>query len=293
MTTEVVLTGTGVPRPAAGRAGAGTLVRSGDISIQFDAGRGTVMRLVEAGTHPSQLAALFVTHVHSDHVIGIPDVTMTRWLQNNVASSPPLPIVTPAGSSERFIQRMLDPFDEDIALRMAHLQQNGPEFQLTTFSPSTQPEEVWTSTEGSVTVSAVAVHHEPVDAVAYKVTTPDGAIVVSGDTIVCDEIERLCAGVDVLVHEACRSTAMSELIAGTTFETIFSYHADTVALGAMVQRTGVPHLVLTHLIPGPETPEDAMGFEEDVRQGGYAGRVTVGEDLTNITIGTEAEFSGP
>jgi ribonuclease Z len=47
---------------------------------------------------------------------------------------------------------------------------------------------------------------------------------------------------------------MSELIAGKTFETIFSYHADTVALGAMVQRAGVPHLVLTHLIPGPKHP---------------------------------------
>ena len=86
---------------------------------------------------------------------------------------------------------------------------------------------------------------------------------------------------------------MSELIAGTTFETIFSYHADTVALGAMVQRAGVPHQVLTHFIPGPEAPEDAIAFEKDVRQGGYAGMVTVGEDLTNITMGTETEFSGP
>ena len=76
---------------------------------------------------------------------------------------------------------------------------------------------------------------------------------------------------------------MSELIVGTTFETIFSYHADTVALGAMVQRAGVPHLVLTHLTPGPETPEDALAFEKDARQGDYAGMVTVGEDLTNIT----------
>ena len=67
MTTEVILTGTGVPYPAPGRAGAGTFVRSESVALQFDAGRGTVMRLTEAGARLSELEALFVTHVHSDH----------------------------------------------------------------------------------------------------------------------------------------------------------------------------------------------------------------------------------
>ncbi len=66
--TTVTLTGTGVPHPAPGRAGAGTLVRHGDVHLQFDAGRGTVIRLEEAGTSPYQLSAQFVTHVHSDHL---------------------------------------------------------------------------------------------------------------------------------------------------------------------------------------------------------------------------------
>ena len=104
-------------------------------------------------------------------------------------------------------------------------------------------------------VLAVAVHHEPVpEAVAYRVETPEGVVVVSGDTRVCTEVESLATGADVLVHEACRPTAMAPLIAGTVFETIFSYHADTVALGAMAGRAGVPHVVLTHLIPPPDQP---------------------------------------
>ena len=97
-TTEVILTGTGVPHPRPGRAGAGVLVRCDGVALQFDAGRATVLRLVEAGTSPSDLSALFVTHVHSDHVVDLPDVVMTRWVQKQLASSAPLPIVAPEGA---------------------------------------------------------------------------------------------------------------------------------------------------------------------------------------------------
>ena len=91
----------------------------------------------------------------------------------------------------------------------------------------------------------------------------------------------------MVVHEACRRTALADAIAGTVFETIFSYHADTVELGGMAERAGVPHLVLTHLIPAPDTPEDEAAFEADVRAGGYTGRVTVGRDLTTVALGDD------
>lgn len=84
MTTEVILTGTGVPHPRPGRAGAGVLIRHGDVALQFDAGRSTVMRLMDAGTLPHALTAVFLTHVHSDHVVGLPDLAMTRWIQQQL-----------------------------------------------------------------------------------------------------------------------------------------------------------------------------------------------------------------
>jgi ribonuclease Z len=65
-TTTVPLTGTGVPHPAPGRAGSGVLVRHADVALQFDAGRGTLMRLAGAGASAHELDALFITHVHSD-----------------------------------------------------------------------------------------------------------------------------------------------------------------------------------------------------------------------------------
>jgi ribonuclease Z len=287
MTTEVILTGTGTPGPIPGRAGAGTLVRAGQVAVQFDAGRATVLRLAEAGTHPGRLDALFLTHVHSDHVQDVPDVTMTRWIYNKHGEDAgPLPIVAPQGPAARFVRRMLAPFDDDIAARMAHVDATPPRFDLTAFPVKPEPQRVWQSTDGTVTVDAVQVHHEPVTAaVAYRVAAPDGVVVISGDTIVCDEVAQICSGADVLVHEACRATALASQVAGTPFETIFSYHADTVALGALAEKAGVRHLVLTHLIPPPADAASAALFEADVRHGGYHGQVTVGQDLTRIAVG--------
>lgn len=286
---DVVLTGTGVPHPSPGRAGAGTLVRYRNgkkrIALQFDAGRGSVIRLTEAGTSPAFLSAVFLTHLHSDHLVDLPDVAMTRWIQQQLHRTGPLTIVTPEGGAARFARRMFEPFDEDIAVRREHTDAPTPEIDLRVFAAGYEPRVVWSEDSESVTVTAIAVHHEPVpDAVAYRVDTPVGAVVISGDTRVCAEVEALARGAHILVHEACRTTAMTEAITGTVFENIFSYHADTVPLGTMAERSAIPHLVLTHLIPAPNNEAEESAFESDIRQGGYTGRVTVGRDLMSFRL---------
>jgi len=284
--TTVTLTGTGVPHAAPGRAGAGVLVRYKKIALQFDAGRATVLRLIEAGVSPTHLTALFVTHYHSDHVVDLPDVVLTRWIQENMHKAGPLPIITPHGSALRFVERMMDAFDDDIHVRQEHTANVDFRTDITSFAPSTQPTEVWRSNDGEVVVEAVAVHHEPVmDAVAYRVTTPDGSVVISGDTRVCDEVFELARTADVLVHEVCRTQALAESIKGTPFEQIFDYHSDSLVLGDFAQRYNINHVLLTHLIPSPRSEEDSAKFESDLRRGGYTGQVTVGNDLTTITIG--------
>lgn len=290
---EVILTGTGVPHPRPNRAGAGVLVRWGDVALQFDAGRSTVMRLMEADTPPSALSALMLTHVHSDHVVGLADVTLTRWIQQQLSPTGPLMIVAPEGAPSRFVERMLDAYDEDIDVRRAHVGAGPVGVDLRPFAMPDHadgPVEVWRSGDGSVRVSAAAVHHEPVaEAVAYRVDTPSGSVVISGDTRVCDEVEALSIGADLVVHEACRTTALAPAITGTVFERIFSYHADTVALGAMAARAGIERLVLTHLIPPPDHPGDEQGFIDDLRQGGYQGEATVGEDLMRFVLNRPME----
>lgn len=274
---DVVLTGTGTPYAVPGRAGPGTLVRCGDVHLQFDTGRGTVLRLAEARSGPRRLAAVFLTHHHSDHVIDLDDVVMTRWVARNDV---PLPIVTPEGPAARIARGVLDVWQEELELRRSHGRRQAlPVPEVVAFETTLDPLVVWG--HGAVEVRAVTVHHEPVvPAVAYRVDAAGAAVVISGDTRVCAEVEALAHGADVLVHEACRH----EAIAGTPFGFVADYHADTVELGAMASRAGVRTLALTHLIPPPLTADDAAAFAADVREGGFDGEVVVGSDLDVVTV---------
>jgi ribonuclease Z len=286
VSTEVVILGTGVPHASAGRAGAAVLVVTGDVRLLFDAGRATVLRLAEAGVRCGQLDAVLLTHLHSDHVVGLPDVVLTRWVESALHPLTGASIVAPEGPTAEFARRMLDPYAADIAAREAHTGRTFAAVDVHGFQPRATPTTVWRSdAHPHIEVEAVAVHHEPVpDAVAYRVGTPDGTIVISGDTRVCAEVEALTRGAEVLVHEVARTHALGPAISGTAFEAIFDYHADSVELGAMAARAGVPHLVLTHLIPQPDTPEAEHGFLEDLRDGGFEGRVTVARDLVRIGL---------
>ena len=285
--TELVITGTGVPHLAPGRAGPGAFVRHGDVRLQFDAGRATALRLCEAGVRMQDLTALFVTHHHSDHLTGLTDLLFARWLETP-DHFVPLPVVAPNGPSTRFLRHMMDPWVDDLDVRTSHIgRDDRPDPDVRGFDVLDESVVVWDDATTGVRVTARAVHHEPVTpAVAYRVDTPDGAVVISGDTIVCDEIAELAAGADVLVHEAFRRDALRPFFdARPHLAHIASYHADTVELGAQAERIGIPRLVLTHLIPAPApgfvTEQD---FADDVRRGGYTGEVIVASDLTTLTV---------
>lgn len=284
-TLEVTITGTGTPMPSPATAGAGVLVRSGGQALQFDAGRGTVGRLVDAGVPPPAVSTVFVTHHHSDHLIGLADLVMTRWVMDQ-PNHRPLEIVAPAGPAVGFLEEMLDAWRADIEIRMEHVGRGDrPDPIVVAFEPSETPTEIW-SRDGLRVVS-VAVHHEPVlPAVAFRVETAAAAIVISGDTRVCDEVGQLAAGADVVVHEACRAQALREQFGSLPqIEHVVDYHADTRELGAQAERLHVPHLVLTHLIPPPANDEQRQAFADDVRAGGFTGQVTVAQDLFTVVVG--------
>jgi ribonuclease Z len=275
--TEVVLTGTGIPL-GSDRAGPGCLVRTDGLTLQFDAGRGTVMRLVQAGVRPPGLDRLFVTHHHSDHVIAVGDLLHTRWMEFGDS----LPVVAPNGGSTRFLDRVLDIWDDDLAVRKEHTgRTDSPGAEVTGFDASDAPSVVWS--DGGVHVSSVLVRHPPVvPAVGYRIDTPDGPVVISGDTIVCEAVERLARGAAVLVHEVARIRELEATLAPDSgFRPLLDYHADSVELGAMAQRSGVPVLMLTHLVPPPNDADDLSAYVDDVRRGGFTGEIVCGPDLTS------------
>lgn len=272
---RVVLTGTGVPVPDPHRAGAGTYVELDGVRLQVDAGRGTVMRLAAAMAPASTLDAVLLTHHHSDHLVGLADLLLSRWL----AGAPVTTIVAPEGPTARFAARSLDPWADDIDVRMGHVHHGeAPSVEVVSFTAASAPAEVWRHDD--IVVTAVAVHHEPVlPAVAYRIDGPSGSVVVSGDTRVCAEVELLATGADVLVHEVCLRS-FGQAMGDTHYGTIAEYHADAVALGAAAERAGVGQLMLTHFIP---LPLDGYGaFVDEVREGGFTGTLVAGDDLTTV-----------
>jgi len=281
--TSVVITGTGSPVPSPDRAGPGVLLTVGDRALQFDVGRSTVQRLAGAGLWPTDLDAVFLTHHHSDHVVGLADLVLTRWVMDRTDEAPALPIVAPAGPSARFAAGVLTGWEDDVEVRRSHSgRATSPAVDVIAFPTPVKPTEVWVG--DGVRVLAAGVRHEPVSgAVGYRIETADGVVAVSGDTRVCEEVSWLASGADVLVHEAMRFEPIEALPAHRRF--ILDYHADTRLLGRQAAEIDVGTLILTHLLPVPETESDKEAFAREIRAGGFTGRLIVADDLNSVSLG--------
>ena len=196
----ITLTGTqGGPSSFQGLAGAGTLVTYGDdsndcrgVNLQFDAGRGTTMRLSQVGVTPGDVHAVFITHVHSDHVDGLADLLQLRWMQQY--KLPKIDVVcagdaaAPAGylmSCAKLVAHTADAYIQsgEIAQRRAEEKARpagGPAdlANVRTFASSDAAQVVWSS--GDVRVTAVRSAHVAGHA-SYRVDTPAGSVVIGGD----------------------------------------------------------------------------------------------------------------
>ncbi len=274
-----------MPLPSITRAGPGVLVRSEGLALQFDAGRATSMRLAACGLTPVDLDAVFVTHHHSDHLSGLEDLVMSRWIMDRLDELAPLPILAPFGPATDFLKRMLDPWEHDLAVRSVHTGRGTyPGFEVKPFEIEDSLGEVWS--QGEIRVKAGPVRHEPVTpAVGYRIETPDGVVAITGDTLVCEEVASLAVGADVLVYEAMRFELVEAMPKNVHF--ILGYHADTRLIGVQAQKLGVKHLILTHLVPEPANKGDRQAFVDDIRNGGYDGNLTVASDLSTVTLSRE------
>ena len=271
--------------PSPGRAGAGVLVRHDDTLIQIDAGPATLFRLTEAGIDITRLAALVITHHHSDHLMGIPELVLTRWIRNGVRPCEALPIHCPDGPAAGYLESLLDNLEPDIAARIDLAGfPDRPQPAVRPFEAGPAPAPV--ATVGEVDVESVLVDHGEIHpAVAYRFATPDGVVVISGDTRACDAVENLAAGADILVHEVMSSRRLlEEGLSPHRVERLAGYHAEAPTVGALAARAGVRELVLTHLMPAPRGPTDVAALAADVRAGGYEGDVTVASDLHSARV---------
>lgn len=321
----VTLTGTSGPPPYNGLAGPGTFVRYGDdtndcrsVLMQFDVGRGTLMRLSQIDVQAAQLNAVFFTHMHSDHMEGFSDVVQMRWILGS-PQTPKLDVVcaadakSPAGpdlSCSKFVAHIDDAYDlsGETAYRAFEMKgvvnPAGPVagMNVVTFEPRDDAQVVWTS--GDAKVSAIGTTHIPGSA-AFRVDTPAGSVAIGGDssndapapprkTSTSDEFEKLAKGVDVIVNTTIHPVLSPERGASTP-PAVYYRQSNATDLGAMAHRDGARVLMLTHLAPpvgasaqgtvkiqgGPLTADDYRKAAED---GGFTGTVVVGTDLASVRL---------
>ncbi len=318
----VILTGTqGGPSVFNGQAGAGTLVSYGDDSnncgamkLQFDAGRGTNMRLSQINVTPVQLRAIFLTHIHGDHTEGLPDVMMLRWYLKGpkidiVCSADAVSTLGFTNSCRNYVSHIADAFLQsgEIAERRSEDSARlagGPAdlANVVTFDPKEERQVVWSS--GDVKVSAIRSTHISGHA-SYRVDTPAGSVVIGGDASndvpapprahsTSDQVERLANGADVIVHSTIHPVLGPDRGSGFPAQ---SFYRQSLAsdLGAMAKRAGAKYLMLTHLAPSLGTarhnrwnvPGGALteaDYRKAVEAGGFTGTIIVGTDLTTLRL---------
>lgn len=274
-TTSVVLLGTGTPVPDHLAQGPATAVVVRGRILLFDAGPG-VMRQLEAAGLPYRrgpIAGLFLTHLHTDHTLGYPDVIFTSWVMGRRA---PLRVVGPSGT-QRLTDHVIAGWREDIDVRT-----NGLEHAVNGGWRVSVLETVGGIVYDSlgVRVRAIPVKHGNWTwAFAYRVDTPDKSIVISGDTSPNDAVARAARGVDVLVHEAYPEVRLvpENRPGGQDWPKYMrSFHTSDRELGALASRANPKLLVLHHIVRMGGTDEELI---EGIRAGGYAGNVVVGRDL--------------
>jgi ribonuclease Z len=273
---QTIILGSGVPFPDPERAGASTLVRTSAGDLLFDCGRAVLMRAAAVGASAAALRALFITHLHSDHITDLNDIVTTRWIMSFQPS--PLTVFGPPGTAGlvRATEAMLEP---DIRYRMTH-------HDDLTWAPSsevTESERGEVLADGAVRVTAAPTDHAPVrPTVGYRVDEGGVSVVIAGDTVPCSGLDELCVGADMLVHTVIRRDLLEPLNI-PRLNDVFDYHSTVADAARTAARAGVGTLVLTHLVPAPR-PEAEHEWAEQA-QAHFDGDVVVARDLTILDVG--------
>lgn len=272
---KVIILGSGSPLPDPGRAGPSTLVRTSAGDLLFDCGRGVLMRTAAAASSAAAVRALFVTHLHSDHVTDLNDIVTMRWATSFQPN--PLTVIGPVGTAAlvRATEEMLAP---DIGYRLAH-------HDDLTWRPATEVVEVDRGAvfdDGGVQVTAAPTDHAPVrPTVGFRIDEGDHSAVIAGDTVPCPGLDELCEGADVLVHTVVRRDLI-EMIGLPRLTDVLDYHSSVEDAARTAARGGVGTLVLTHLVPAPlpGTEQDWL----DLAAVHFHGEVVLATDLATIEL---------
>jgi ribonuclease Z len=281
---KVTLLGTASPQPWPNRFGPSTLVEAGNQKLLFDAGRGVPIRLRQLNVPLGKITALFITHYHSDHTSGIPDMWLTGWLPSPYARrTTPFLVVGPVGA-KLLMSSLEKAYALDIKIRLED-EKLPPEGIATVVDEFEQDGVVYE--KDGVRVIAFTVDHGPAikPAVGYRVDYKGHSVVISGDTRYNQNVIKYGTGADVLIHEVC--IARPELQGNIIIQRIVDHHTNPREAGQVFSQAKPKLAVYTHLVFLATDKVLAASVEDIVAQTRetYRGPLEVGDDLMSFDIG--------
>lgn len=281
----VTLLGTGCPPAVMNRFGPATLLEAGEQKFLFDAGRGALQRLTELKVPWQAVRGVFLTHLHSDHVVGFPDLWLTGWLLvpgRNV----PLQVWGPPGTAN-MMSHLQEAYKYDISVRIAN---DGATPDGAMLRVEEIREGVVYDKDG-VRVSAFEVDHGPVKpAFGYRVDYLGRSVVLSGDTRVSAKLIRYAQGVDVLVHEVfIPETLLRAGVPPQRAKNIIDFHTTAEEAGSVFARAKPKLAVYSHICMPTATEQDLLSPTRKT----YTGPLEVGEDLMVIAVGEQITVRKP
>jgi ribonuclease BN (tRNA processing enzyme) len=281
MPTQIVMLGTGNPRPEPERSGPATAIIVDDTPYLVDFGAGVVRRATAAyekgvkalGHGGVNITTVFLTHLHSDHTVGYPDLIFTPWVMGRKA---PLAVYGPKGLAA-MTEHVLSAWRVDIEARSGGLNRHNPT-GCNVGAYEIEPGVIYR--DGKVTVTAFPAHHEEMaDALSYRFETPSRTIVISGDTAPTRSLIEHSRGCDLLIHEAYSMMAYRNTERPTP-EFRHRHHTSSVQLAEIANEVKPRVLVTYHRSSlGEEGSNPAQDvLVEEIRQA-YRGRVVAANDL--------------
>jgi len=275
---KLVLLGTGTPVADPQRMGPSTAVVVGDQPYLVDFGPGIVRRAAAAfqagvtGLKPARLTRAFLTHLHSDHTSGYPDLIFTPGV---LGREEPLEVFGPAGL-EPMTVHILEAYREDVRERNEGLEPASQDAYLVNCHEVAAGR---IYQDENLTISAFEVRHGSWPAFGFKFVTPDCSIVISGDTAPTNTLLQAAKGCDILVHEVYSVKGFNKRSAEWQ-----KYHANVhtsaYELGEIAQAVKPGLLVLYHQLFWGTTEEELLAEVRSV----YRGQVVSGKDLDVYTV---------
>ncbi|MBR0896060.1 MBL fold metallo-hydrolase [Bradyrhizobium tropiciagri] len=289
---RVTLLGTGTPTPRLSSFSAATLVEAGPEKLIFDFGRGSTIRLFQKKIPIGAITAHFITHLHSDHVVGLPDMWLTGWIGTPFGSrKTPMVIFGPKGTVA-MTENLTKAFSEDIRIRIDD--EGYPPAGIAFAAKDIEPGPVYEN--NGVKVSAIEVNHgEKIKPSFGYVVEYDGKkVVLSGDTKPDERVAKAAEGADLLIHEV--AVIDPELFkAYPNYRAIENHHTSPEEAGRIFAEARPKLAVYSHIVfasqpPTQDVPEDVLLKRTRTT---YQGPLVIGHDLMSFVISDKVEGFAP